>query len=216
MDLSKFGNTYTNELHATTLSNPNGDLSVNAGNKLVLSAFSAIEIGSPETVVVIKGPLKLDGEFIQLNGTSLTTDNDDETGNVKSLEGDSLVIDGSSILRGDLNVDGSIDFNGDLLSSGEIKLNSGGLSIDCNSSLKGRASQGHLVFGDSTEGSWRIGVSEAGRMQFQQNDGHEWVTVNEIGFASATEEVSLRPQYTPVPAVSEEVQNENDSQFNTE
>ena len=154
MDVSNFGEIFAKNVYTSQIYHDNGDLTLQStSGKIVVDGATAVDIGSVGSITTIKGDLAVDGSFSFGEFGNLSSD---------SLEGNALVIHGSSVFQGDIDLDGTI-------------------SVDHSSSLNSSASTQFLVFGDQNEGSWRVGVSGDNRLNFQRHNGTSWVTLGQFG-----------------------------------
>lgn len=178
VDVSSFGTTFTGTLYTSQVSHDAGDLHVNScGGKVILQAAGGVDIGTPGTLTVIKGDVHVEGKIITNDTAPLCGDVVSED---KPFETNTMTVHGDSSFGGSLDVAGPATVNGSLTVGGAI-LPGGNVTVESTSSLASTASTKFLVFGDQSEGSWRIGVSENNRLTFQRHNGVSWITLGQLG-----------------------------------
>ena len=169
VDISNFGTTYTNSVYTAQIQHDGGDLVVNAtGGKILLDGAGGIDLGASGTNTTVKGDFFVEGTF---NLAQMSSD---------TLDGETLNISGDSSFGGAVDIAGPLTVNGPLKMGGSFSP-SGNVEVESESSLNSTASTRYLVFGDQSEGSWRIGVADNNRLTFQRNDGTTWVTLGQLG-----------------------------------
>jgi hypothetical protein len=167
MSLNDFGVHYCKQIQTTHIKHEAGDINIEAPSGAInIVAADALCLMSPNITlkgvslnmkcdIILDGSLKVLGD---MSYAKLKTD---------SIESTALTVNGHSMMQS-IDISGDLELNGGCNVSGTLQINS--------------SNNNFIVFGDSFEGSWRVGVIN-GDFHVQKNKCGSWVTLAQWGDA---------------------------------